>query len=245
VIAAVGMVRDEADIISFTLGQLFAEGIDHIWVADNLSTDGTRDLLEGWGSSLTVLEDPEPGYYQSEKMTRLGKVAGEAGADWVLPFDADEYWYGDGYSIAEILNYLKGVDVAVSFGYDHLPRHEMEVGADPVRRMPWRRPNTQRFPKVAYRYHPDAVLHYGNHDVDHPGHREWNVLAYRHFGYRSPEQLIRKVRNGKAALDASDIHPMYGAHWRTMGALSDEELLGEWKRLCDEDGLVYDPAPTP
>ncbi len=41
-IVGISMVRDEADVISFTLAHLAAEGIDHFIVADNGSSDATR-----------------------------------------------------------------------------------------------------------------------------------------------------------------------------------------------------------
>jgi glycosyltransferase involved in cell wall biosynthesis len=247
-IAAVSMCRDEEDVILPVIVQLLAQGVDHIWVADNLSSDKTRPLLEHLAAAhpITIIDDDEPGYYQPEKLMRLAAMAGTAGADWILPFDADEWWSGAGdYTIAEALR-LVPADVAVNYGYDHIPRRTDHDDPNPIRRMGWRRTEPQRLPKVAYRWAADARLHYGNHDVDHAGRREHHVLEYRHFGYRSLEQMARKVRQGKAALDAAPrIHEMYGSHWRTQGALSDAQLAAEWEALLDEQGLVYDPAPMP
>lgn len=246
-IAAVSMVRDEGDIIVPVVCQLFAQGVDAVWVADNMSADKTRSLLEELAGRfpITIVDDDEPGYYQPEKLMGLAALAGAEGADWILPFDADEFWMGGGgYTIAELLNSIPA-DVCVNYGYDHVPRLDEPDEPDPVRRMGWRRDIPQRLPKVAYRWAADARLHYGNHDVDHAGRREHHVLEYRHFGIRSPEQLARKVRQGKAALDAAPaLHPMYGSHWRDMGAWSDEQLGAYWDGLCTETA-VYDPAPMP
>lgn len=246
-IAAVTMVRDEADIIEQVVRQLFDQGVDRMWVADNLSRDATRGILEDLARAypLTVVDDPEQGYYQSQKMTRLAQTAGEAGATWVLPFDADEWWYGIGDPIGQVLRACEA-DVVKAYGFDHLPRDtDSDLELDPVRRLGWRRPVTQTFPKVAFRAHPAAVLHMGNHNVEHPGGRvETGLLEYRHFGYRSLSQMARKVRNGKQAYEASTVHEMHGAHWRHLGGLSDTDLAAEWQRLLDEDGLIYDPAPA-
>lgn len=245
-IVAVGMLRDEEDIIVPIVAQLFAQGVDRVIVADNLSTDSTRALLEDLARvyPLTIIDDPEPGYYQAEKTTRLAHLAAAGGATWVLPFDADEYWYGLGGTIADRLN-STGADVVKAYGYDHVPRAEYERGErNPVRRLTWRRATTQTFPKVAFRPHPDVFVHMGNHNVDRPGPVAHDVLEYRHFGYRTPAQMTRKVRNGKAAYEASTVHEMHGAHWRRLGALTDDELAAEWQALLDEEGLIYDPAPT-
>ena len=58
-------------------------------VADNLSTDWTRRSPESLSCPrLTVVDDDDPAY-QDEKMGRLAYEAMQAGADWVVPFDAD------------------------------------------------------------------------------------------------------------------------------------------------------------
>jgi hypothetical protein len=96
VVFAVGMVKDEADVIGHTVDHLFSEGVDGVIVADNGSTDGTRDLLAArktQGAALEIVDDPELGYYQAEKMSRLAERAHRLGAEWVIPFDADELWW--------------------------------------------------------------------------------------------------------------------------------------------------------
>lgn len=247
-IAAVMMAKDEDDIIVPVVCQLFAQGVDAVWVADNMSSDKTRPLLEDLAvcHPITIVDDDEPGYYQPEKLMRLAAMAGADGAEWILPADADEWWFGGaGYTIAQLLNAVPA-DVCVNYGYDHVPRRDDPDDPNPIRRMGWRRPDPQRLPKVAYRWAADARLHFGNHDVDHAGRREHHVLEYRHFGYRSLEQMVRKVRQGKQALDAAPaVNAMYGSHWRDMGGWTDDQLAGRWDELCTEPGLVYDPAPMP
>lgn len=246
-IAAVSMMKDEADIVVPVVCQLFAQGVDRVWIADNMSTDKTRPLLDDLAVQfpITIVDDDEPGYYQPEKLMRLAAMAGGEGAEWILPFDADEWWYGlGGHTISQILATVPA-EVCVNYGYDHVPRLDDPADQDPVRRMRWRRSDPQRLPKVAYRWAADARLHYGSHDVDHAGRREHHVFEYRHFGFRSLEQMGRKVRQGKQALDAATaLHPMYGSHWRDMGAWSDEQLEARWQELCREPA-VYDPVPTP
>jgi len=98
--------------------------------------------------------------------------------------------------------------------------------------------------KVAFRYHPEAELDTGNHNVfGHPGTRG-KALRYRHFQYRSFEQMLSKDPGWKLEpLIEANLHPMYATHWRNLAALSDEELLKHWNKLCSETGLIEDPAP--
>lgn len=242
---AVTMVRDEADIIGFTLRHLIHEGIDHIIVADNLSTDNTRAILDLFPSDrLTVVEDSEPAYNQDRKMSALALRAWQMGADWVLPFDADEWWYSHDLTIAAALDQLdRSVNVVEARGWDHMPIGS--TTANPYLNFPYRLPEPQRLPKVAFRAHPDASLHYGNHGVNLPGGTVTadDRLFYRHVQWRSLEQATRKIRQGNAALEVANVHWNYGTHWRKLALLDDVELKEWWDALCDPANLVYDPVP--
>jgi len=259
-IVGVSMVRDEADVIDTVLRHLLASGVDHLIVADNLSTDATPHILndlEACGAPLTIVQDDELGYYQSRKMSGLSDRAADMGATWVLPFDADEIWYGvdpqsgEPCRISDALSQVEDdVRIVRAPGWDHIVSDEgCACRGDPDCKLylgpfsPFRRPQTQQLAKVAYRASRGAVLHMGNHDVSIKGKDAIGPLAYRHFQYRSLEQMTRKLRNGRQAYEASDIHPLHGTHWRAGGLKSDDELAAEWAALCATDGLVFDPAP--
>src|ERR1019366_3355127 len=105
VIVAILLVKNEADVIGLNLRHLIAQGVDHVIVADNLSTDDTHDILEAAADVLpvTVVYDDEIGYFQSRKMTNLAAMAGEMGATWCLPVDADEIWFSPFGTVAHVL----------------------------------------------------------------------------------------------------------------------------------------------
>ena len=96
------MVRDGGDIIGYIVEHMMSE-VDHVIVADNLSSDDTRPILEKFGSKITLLEDNDPAYRQSEKMTYLSQVANRLGAEWVVPFDADEWWFSEQGRLADVI----------------------------------------------------------------------------------------------------------------------------------------------
>ena len=260
-IVGIAMVKNEQDVLDTVLRHLLAEGVDHLIVADNLSTDNTPLILQDLVTEdepITVIQDPVLAYNQDVKMSRLARRAYEAGADWVLPFDADEIWYGVDPQTGEpcrIADALAQVDdeiqVVRAFGWDHIRRVPEDPTEDPDWDplsqfnpfSPWRRQDPQKLAKVAFRAHPDARMHMGNHDVTLPGPSVIGPLAFRHFQYRSAEQRARKLRQGREAYEASDVHPMHGTHWRSGGLKSDDELAAEWAELCSEDGLIFDPAP--
>lgn len=254
-VVGVAMVRDEADVIAGTLRHM-ADEVDWLIVADNGSTDGTRDILADLAGELplTVLDDQDPAYYQSAKMTALANRAHARGARWIVPFDADELWYA-GDRLRTVLPGLPpDCTVAWASLYNHLRTAADLDDPDPFRSMVWRQRQPGALPKVAVRWVPGAVIEQGNHGAQHPyGVTGVPVLGIRHFPARSAAQFTRKGLNGAAAYQAAtDLPPDMGAHWRSYGQLVQtygEQVLGEvfrehWFYLSPTDsGLVHDPAP--
>lgn len=252
---AVTMVRDEADIIEGTIRHM-ADEVDGLVVADNLSTDDTRKILDAVANDLTVpvvvLDDPDPGYRQSDKMTHLARHAVDLGATWIVPFDADELWYTPAGRIADVLASTH-VGIAEARLFNHFPTDVDPHEPDPFDRIIWRQPQPGALPKVAFKWQTDAVIEQGNHGVWLPNKvlRE-PILEIRHFPYRSESQFIRKARNGAAAYRATNLPEEVGAHWRSYGDLLDRHgeaaLLDVYHRYFQflsptDEGLTPDPAP--
>lgn len=227
-IAAVSMVKDEADVIAATLWHLSQQGVDRIYLYENASTDGTweivRDLRDGpLAELLTVYPDEEPGYYQSRKMTELARTAHADGADWIVPFDADELWTAPGGLAAFLEGMPKDVGLVRFPLYNHY-RTAIDGGGHPFRAMQWRSLEPLKLPKVAVRASANVRIEAGNHDAS--GYRgvslnllqpDGPVAMIHHYPYRSSEQFIRKARNGSAAYAATDLPRSTGQHWREWG----------------------------
>jgi hypothetical protein len=220
---AVSMVKDEADIVAATVGHMLTQ-VDRVIVADNGSTDGTRDILADL--DVIVIDDPEVGYYQSRKMTALAEDAREMGAEWVVPFDADEIWASPFGTVGDALRDV-GDDwlAAAAELHDHVPTGIDPDLADPVDRIRWRRRKPIGLPKVAARVRPGLVIEQGNHGVNY-GFRPAYMpgqLTVCHFPYRSAEQFVRKARNGARAYRATDLPEDAGAHWRGYGRILEHD----------------------
>ena len=249
------MVRDEDDIIGATVAHML-EQVDHVLVADNLSTDWTREVLESLSCPrLTVVDDDDPAYCQDEKMSRLAYEAMRAGADWVVPFDADEWWYSPHGRIGDVLGRLGDYAIAEADLFDHVATAADPVEGSPVERIGWRRRKPGPLPKVACRTSPDLHIEMGNHGA-HYGAFHGRViteqLVVRHFPYRSAEQMTRKALQGAAALEAAGMPRHVGQHWRDYadleranpGAIAD--VFHEWFWSADpasDPSLIFDPAP--
>lgn len=250
-IAAVTMVRNEQDVIAGTLRHMADEGVDLIIVADNLSTDDTRPILESLNlpCELLIVDDSEPGYYQSRKMSHLAQLAGERGARWVIPFDADELWTAE-TRLADHLNTLPtGCKQAQGHVYTFSPTGQDPPAVDPMLRIQWRTPTPLVMRKVAFRWSPGAVIAQGNHSVKLPVAGIANdSLSVWHYPYRSAEQFVRKARQGAAAYQATDLPESEGAHWRGYGAIAEAsgdeacaDIYREWFSFPTTAGMVWDP----
>ena len=173
-------------------------------VADNGSTDGTLDLLHDLArrAPVHVAVDTEPRYYQAAKMTRLADAARRAGAEWVVPFDADEYWFAAGTSLADHLRATR----------EGLVRARL-FNVFPTSTGGWRLDLTPHaFGKVAVRAHWAARLGIGNHTASHPGEHVPG-LYIAHYPWRSSAQLRRKGVQGGGALTDDQVAGGVGKHW--------------------------------
>ena len=136
---AISMVRDEEDIIRWTL-ELMLSQVDHAIIADNLSVDGTREILESFARDrVTIIDDRDPAYTQADKMSRLAHLAGDMGAAWVIPFDADEAWYLPDLSTVT-------ADVVMVRSHVYVPQPGDPDDPNPITRMLWRVATPERVP---------------------------------------------------------------------------------------------------
>ena len=246
------LVRDAVDIIGPVVEHMLTQ-VDHVIVADNLSTDGTREVLDAL--PITVIDDPDPAYHQSTKTTALAMRAADLGATWVVPFDADELWYSPFGRIGDVLTGLGDYAVASAALYDHVPTALDPPDPNPLTRMGWRRRNPGSLPKVAVRPLPGLTIHMGNHGCDYGPLRGETVagqLVVRHFPYRSPDQFVDKALTGAAALAMTDLPADAGAHWRQYAALEAANpgaLAGVFREHfwsadpTADRSLIFDPAP--
>jgi hypothetical protein len=232
-IFAVMMVKDEIDIIGYNIEYLETQDIDHIFVANNLSSDGTGEKLIELSEkydNITLYDDNEFAYYQPDKMNEWISRCYKLGADIIIPIDADEIWYSkvDGRTLGQVLKESDG-DIFVADSIDFIPTKNDLDDKNPIKSMCYRKKNSNSFAAVAFRKYPGAYLEIGNHDVlNHKGKRVFDLIGIRHYQYRSFDQFYKKVLNGKKVYDDTTYPDYMGSHWRTLGSQSEQELKQWW-----------------
>jgi glycosyltransferase involved in cell wall biosynthesis len=260
---AVTMVRDELDVLPLTLLHLLNEGVDGMVIADNRSVDGTREWLHEFAQDAPIpvdlLHDDEVAYYQSRKMSAYYRRASEAGADWVIPFDADEVWYdAEGATLREV--FARPWDMADCLEvkvFNHFPTSLDDADeGNPFRRITRRDPTMSIMAKTAVRGSlPSLVIEQGNHQA-HAAKALRIVrpeLEIGHFPWRSPEQFERKARNGAeayaAATDTSEVPLSQGEHWRDYGRILNEHgpaaLRGVYDKWFFDPPINLEHKPVP
>ncbi|WP_336648649.1 glycosyltransferase family 2 protein [Microbacterium sp. MMO-10] len=233
------MVKNEADIISSVIEHNFAQGLDRLLIVDNGSTDGTLALLHDLARRfpIDIGTDSEVGYLQEHKMTALAAHVRRAGADWVVPFDADEFWFAPGTTVAEFIRATDGTQVEAQM-FNIFPTEQKSAIADlsgPIRFDL----HPHKLPKTAARSHPLLWVEAGNHGVVRPGLISGG-LKIIHAPWRNEDQLIRKLRQGARAFAETDVAKTgrHQTHWTSLGGAEEETLRNAWSRL-----LVGQPSP--
>lgn len=234
----ISMMRDEHDVAGATVRHMLDQGLAGVIVADNLSSDGTADAIRDVcaGPPVYVVNDREPAYFQAEKMSYLAHLAWRAGADWIVPFDADEHWYAPEASISAYLN-ATSADVVRTLMHDVLPASAntdgIKFGDDEVvavRSLYIIEP-TMEMMKVAFRAHSGTHVLTGNHEIARPGLRQ-DGLHLLHYQWRGAAQYLRKIRQGAQAVRLAELVEGMAWHWRALDELDDATLLHSWEELC-------------
>ena len=247
------LIRDEADIIRLNIEYHLALGIDRLLIVDNGSSDGTQDELSDLsrGGAIEWSEDPGP-YFQPEITTRLAQWAIQQGADWVLPIDADEFFYapdGDFRGVlrrstagalgVELTNFIQARNREVSSRdclltmtrRSALPIGPLTAVQDLVET------RTNAFVEVAYPCkwisRPTAELEIarGNHSVTGMKGATENTddIVCLHAPLRARSILELKATHGRR-LEALDVGPKEGWHVKRWRMLADAgELDQEWR----------------
>jgi len=222
------LVRDEEDIIATNIEYHRAQGVDFFIAMDNLSTDGTREILESYEKEgiLHYILQEQDDYSQGEWVTSMARMASaKYGAKWVINNDADEFWWPlEGHSLRDcLLNVPKKHNVVKGQRYNFVPvKGEQKPFYE---RMIYREIMSLNFkgkrlpPKICHRGEDNVVVTQGNHKVSGfktaiDNKRRLEIL---HFPFRTLRQYENKIIKGGGAYHRNkELRQGTGQGWRTL-----------------------------
>jgi hypothetical protein len=204
------LARDEADVIDAQLKFHLSAGVDFVIATDNLSQDGTTEILESYARDghLHLIREDSDYLQQAEWTTRMGRLAAtEFDADWVIHSDADEFWWPRGESLKDVLTSIPGRYGIVRALLRHfVPRPDGEsffaerMTARMSAQAPINDPRSLFRPnlKVVHRADPNVTVSIGTQRlIDSPlvPLRGWYPLEFFHFPVRTLDQCKRKYEH--------------------------------------------------
>jgi glycosyltransferase involved in cell wall biosynthesis len=238
------LVKNEVDILPYNIEYLQTQDIDHFFIADNMSSDGTKESLNELANKYGNMEVFDDEYYfheQGRKMNTWISMCYDRGADIIVPIDADEVWYSKvkGQTLGQTLKEVTEPAIFVASAVDFIPTSNDKPSNNPIESMIYQKDTSDSFSSVAFTKYPGSFIMEGNHDViNHPGKRMGGLIGIKHYQYRSFEQFKRKVRNGRETIATM---PEYiASHWRRLGSLSEEELMIWWQNYINQPVKLYD-----
>lgn len=244
---AVTMVKNEADVIGHGVRHLLRQGVDGVIVADNLSTDQTPQVLAQLAAQhprVHVGTDSMREFYQGRKMSHLANLARRAGAEWVVLFDADEFWFAEGSTVADYLRSLDGPAVIRCALHDGRATSVEGVDLEDTSCL-IRLDQQPSMVKVAIRPDGWVWVNDGNHEaVDLPGQRADGLFGV-HLPRRSLEQFSRKVTQGADSIRAAAVPENFAHHWKSAASLVESERAEKWSdEVSSGDGVVMSLPTT-
>ena len=244
-IVGICSVRNEELLIETTLRHILAQGVDRVLISDANSIDGTREAIAraDLSGKVSLFTDDLPYCDQPVEMNRLAGYAAEWGADWVLPFDADEFPYApNGGTIADALN-AQPPNVCKVFlrVWNHLDWNRRETVPGSINgALNHCAPIWQR--KVVFRWQRGAKLLIGQHGVSFEGPHTEGVLDLRELKYISVDHFKAKIRGQLDRLDPS-LGFGYADHVRRFDGASDAEMEATWNEMSAVP-TTHDPVPS-
>ncbi len=243
------LARDEIDVVDAWLAFHLNAGADLVIATDNLSQDGTTEVLEEYARSgqVHLIREPGEDLRQDEWVTRMARLAAtEYGADWVINSDADEFWWPRGASLGEV---LAGVPprygTVGAFLRVFCPRPGDERFADRMTvrfsaLAPINDPASLYKPirKVLHRGHPEIRVSRGNHAlIDSPFAplRGWFPIECFHFPLRSEAQCAHKAKLQGEAFSKHIARPPTAYHADMFSALGTGRIGDYYEALVVSD----------
>ena len=227
-IIGVSTVKDEPEI-GRTIRHMRDQGVDDFVISSAPDEHGVHVAMSAQPFGWTECAEP---FDQGAEITKLARIAADYDADWIIPFDADEYWSGtNGRTIREE---LKCVDPNVDTLYARMYLH-----ITPERRAEMAKP----LPKVIFRPRADMTVAWGNHDVTGGTAPQFTPIMVRELQYASYPHFLAKIEKARHLHTQPHMADhQNGSHMWRLCNLTPSELEQEWAAHLATP-TVHDPIP--
>lgn len=233
------LVKNEVDIVRKNIEFHLRHGVDYIIATDNISDDGTYEILKEFEKKgvLYLIQEEDQDYDQAKWVNRMGRIALEQfGANIIFHCDADEFWYSHSSDLkkelltnplVDILNIeVKNVLLEDKDMSERFPADAKYIVKNPI--IPKdRREESKNVPfflfrctsGVMYRLNGKYLnVSQGNHRVIerkyYVSRKSTDITVY-HFPIRGKASFFSKVMLGGAALERNtSLDASKGWHWR-------------------------------
>lgn len=240
-IIATILVRDEEDILEYTIENIIRQGVGIIVATDNGSKDDSRKILEKYKQVKVIIDEPLFNHDQRAWVTRMAKIAVNYNPDWIVHIDSDELWVGLNKLVYEDhQGYLK-----IPAIYQHPPvshkdwnlelnKHCLKLGSLVGL--------SNTMPKVIHRSSKYVVIGNGNHTVSGCG--EEKIIDYveiHHYPVRTYNQFTRKVVQGAMAIlsQTDSAKSDAGNHWmQWYDSFNNNELPLVFENICSKCNVL-------
>lgn len=207
-------VKDEVDIIQYSLSHWLGLGASAFYICDRQSIDGTWEILQRWkadresegvSASIHLEQRKQLTFDNHVVINEFARMSQDDEIYWMFPADADEFLrLRHRYDLVIINEKYQGLAVGLLDYYDILD-------VDGVYR------KTKHTHKKVFGKFPKGIspnISIGNHEAS-PSIRALSLIEhdmhYDHFFCRSFEQFTRKITNISCLFNGT-IHPR-GEHF--------------------------------
>jgi glycosyltransferase involved in cell wall biosynthesis len=225
-IHAVCVVRDEADILGFTLDAA-VRWADAIYVLDNGSMDGTWELLQDYARrylKITIVGRTNATFRNSLRSDVANMFLDNARkGDWWCRLDADEIYVEDPRKFLSRISSRYQVVYAIYLNYFFTEIDLAEYERDPDLYLETWTPDRLRFYTTNYS-DPRFVRHIpGVTWTDSWPEGIWDMrpaterILMRNYDYRSPPQIDRRIHIRTTCTEHASFRHEKKQHWAPVG----------------------------
>jgi hypothetical protein len=195
-------VKNEADVIGYCLHEAL-KWSDFIYVYDGESTDGTWDVVKALAGDRVVAWKQDGKTFQESLRAEVFQAFRDRAApgDWWCHLDADEFY------VTDPREFLRAVPVRYHVVWGNMV--EYYLTDEDVRTTDFSRPVEERLPKLRYYAVTNSEPRFFRHRprLQWPVSVGWPIhmgvaapqrIFFRHYKYRSPEQIQIRLSTRQA-----------------------------------------------